>query len=63
MTLQKLLSVAALLAALSIAGCGDENVCDNCDISDQRDRCEDFLRDCDGPDCPEQALLRCADPI
>ena len=63
MTLRKLISVASLLAALSIAGCGDDNVCDNCEFSNQRDLCENFLRDCDGPDCPEQALFLCADPI
>jgi len=63
MTLRKLISVASLLAALSIAGCGDNNVCDNCEISNQRELCENFLRDCGGPDCSERALALCADPI
>jgi hypothetical protein len=62
MTLRKLISVASLLAALSIAGCGDE-VCDNCEISNQRDLCKDFLRDCTAGDCEARALLLCADPI
>jgi hypothetical protein len=62
MTLRKLISVASLLAALSIAGCGDE-VCDRCEIGNQREACRNFLRDCDGPNCEAQALARCADPI
>jgi hypothetical protein len=62
MTLRKLISVASLLAALSIAGCGDE-VCDRCEIGNQRELCREFLRDCDGPDCEERALALCADPI
>ena len=58
MTLRKLISVASLLAALSIAGCGDE-VCDRCENGEQREACREFLRDCDGPTCEEQALDRC----
>ena len=59
MTLRKLISVASLLAALSIAGCGDDDVCENCDAGDSREDCRRFLRDCDGPTCEEQALDRC----
>lgn len=63
MTVRKLISVVSLLGAFAIVGCGDNNVCDNCEISNQRNLCEDFLKDCDGPDCSEQALFLCADPI
>lgn len=63
MTLRKLISVASLVAALSIAGCGDNNVCDNCEISNQRELCEEVLKDCGGSDCSARALAACADPI
>jgi hypothetical protein len=62
MTVQRLIAVASLLAALSIAGCGDE-VCDNCEISNQRELCKEVLRDCTAGDCEARALLACADPI
>jgi len=64
MTIRKLIGVASLLGALSLVGCGDsaKNVCDNCDFPDKRGECEDFYKNCDGPDCEEQALFRCADP-
>ena len=54
-----------MLAAFSIAGCGDsaKNVCDDCEIDNQRNLCEDFYNDCEGPDCVERALARCADPV
>ena len=61
MTLRKLISVASLLAALSIAGCGDDEVCHNCEVGELREDCRDFLRDCDGSDCEDQALLECAE--
>jgi hypothetical protein len=63
MTLRKLISVASLLAALSIAGCGDDDICENCVVSDQRNLCRDALRDCDGDDCEDIALAECAEPI
>ena len=59
MTVLRLISVASLLAALSIAGCGDDDVCRNCETEAQREACREFLRDCDGPTCEEQALDRC----
>jgi hypothetical protein len=62
MTVQRLIAVVSLLAALSIAGCGDD-VCDKCEISNQRELCEEVLKDCSGPDCEGRALLACADPI
>ena len=65
MTVRTLIAAAALLGSLLIVGCGDsaKNVCDDCEISDQRSLCEDFYNSCEGPDCTERALARCADPI
>ena len=65
MTLKKLIAIASMLAAFSIAGCGDsaKNVCDDCEISDQRDLCESVYNDCTAGDCEARALAACADPI
>ena len=65
MTVRKLISVASLLGALLIVGCGSSasNVCDNCDFPDNRGACEEFFNSCEGPDCEERALARCADPF
>jgi len=65
MTVLRLIAVASLLGALSIVGCGDsaKNVCDDCEISDQRDLCESVYNDCTAGDCEVRALAACADPI
>lgn len=60
MTIGRFISIASLLGALSIVGCGDNDVCDNCDVQERKDDCKDFLKNCDGPDCPEQALVLCS---
>ena len=65
MTFRKLIAIASMLAAFSIAGCGDSanNVCDNCDLQDQRSACESVYNDCMAGDCEARALAACADPI
>ena len=65
MTLRKLIAIASMLAAFSIAGCGDSanNVCDNCEISDQRELCESAFNNCTAGDCEARALAACADPV
>jgi len=63
MAVGKFISIASLLGALSIVGCGDSgrNVCKECDNSQREDECRAFLETCNvGPDCPEQALALCS---
>ena len=65
MTVRTLIAAVALLGSLLIVGCGDsaKNVCDDCEISDQRDLCESVYNDCTAGDCEARALAACADPI
>lgn len=65
MRVLRLIAVASLLGALSIVGCGDsaKNVCDNCEISNQRELCENVYNECTAGDCEARALAACADPV
>ena len=62
MTLGRFISIASLLGALSIVGCGGsaKNVCENCDVSERRDECENYYNNCDGVDCEVEALALCS---
>ena len=61
MAVGKFISIASLLGALSLVGCGGSarNVCDACQVQDLRSECEEFYNLCDGPDCEELALTQC----
>ena len=61
MAVGKFISIASLLGALSLVGCGDsaKNVCDGCQVQDLRSECEEFFKACDGPDCEVLALAQC----
>lgn len=67
MTVRKMVSIASLLGALSLVGCGDSanQVCDECQVQDLRGECEEFYNVCiqddagEPDDCAVGALAQC----